>query len=208
MTEQAVLHAPALLRRGNIIRRADWEALGNLHALHADAEHIRGNASVEVAAACERGHVEGLAQGRVEGLAQVATELLRVQTETRALLRREQARIAELACAVVARIAPRLDGQALISALVAEAVGELQAEQFLYIYVHPDRIADAEIAVARLRSELPGLDQLSVFADPQLDKLGCMLVSEAGKLEAGFDEQLAALRVALCSADNNESAAP
>ncbi len=201
MRDPATTHA--LTQRGTIIRRADWSALGDVHALHAEAEKIRSNASAEVQAASQRGHEKGVAQGRIEGLAQMAAELLRVQTETRGLLQREEARIADLACAVVARIAPRLDGGALVAALVAEAAGQLQAEQFLHVHVHPDQIADVEIALARMRSEFPDVEQLSVFADSKLDPLGCVLISEAGKLEAGFDEQLEALRLALRRADSD-----
>jgi flagellar biosynthesis/type III secretory pathway protein FliH len=40
-----------------------------------------------------------------------------------------------------------------------------------------------------------------VVADAELEPRGCVLVSESGKVEAGLDEQLAALRIALQGVD-------
>lgn len=188
---------PLLVLDGPVIRREDWARLGDVHALLDAAAQIRQRAQDELDAERRRAHAEGLAAGRREGLAQVATELLRVQVGTRALLAREHARVADLACAVVARIAPRLDASALVAALVEEAVREIHADHYLQVHVHPDAVAAVEADLDALRAAHPGLEQVVVVADAELDARGCVLVSESGKVEAGLDEQLAALRIAL-----------
>ncbi|HEY6545706.1 MAG TPA: FliH/SctL family protein [Dokdonella sp.] len=193
--------APLLVLDGPVIRREDWARLGEVHALLDDASAIRRRAQDELDAARVHAHAEGLAAGRREGLAQIAAELLRVQVGTRALLAREHARVADLACAIVARIAPRMDTPALVAALVDEAVREIHAEHYLQVHVHPDAVAAVEADVGALREAHPGLEQVVVIADAELDPRGCVLVSESGKVEAGLDEQLAALRIALQGVD-------
>jgi flagellar biosynthesis/type III secretory pathway protein FliH len=192
---------PALALSGPVVKRETWARLGEVHALFESAAQIRRGAQGERDAELARAHAEGIVSGRREGLAQVASELLRVQAGTRALLAREHARIADLACAVVARIAPRLEASSLVAALVEEAVREIQAEHYLQVHVHPDALAAVEAERDALREAHPGLEQIVVVADAELDVRGCVLISESGKIEAGLDEQLAALRMALRSSD-------
>ena len=192
---------------GPVVKRETWARLGEVHALLDSAAQIRSGVQGERDAELARAHAEGMISGRREGLAQVAAELLRVQAGSRALLAREHARIADLACAVVARIAPRLEASALVAALVEEAVREIQAEHYLQVHVHPDALAAVEAERDALREAHPGLEQIVVVADAELDVRGCVLVSESGKIEAGLEEQLAALRIALRGSDqiNGES---
>lgn len=196
---------PLLVLDGPVIRREDWARLGEVHGLLDAAAQIRQRAQDELDAERARAHADGLAAGRRDGLAQVAAELLRVQVGTRALLAREHARVADLACAIVARIAPRLDSSALVAALVEEAVREIHAEHYLQVHVHPDAVAAVEAGIDALREAHPGLEQVVVVADAELDSRGCVLVSESGKVEAGLDEQLAALRIALQGVDAHGS---
>lgn len=191
------LDIPSLSISGGIIKRDAWNALRDASNLLERAESIRRGARDELDRRLEDAHRQGLEAGRVEGLAQMASELLRVQNETRALLARERARIADLACAVVSRVAPRLAASDLVPALVLEAVREMQAEQFLQVRVHPDSLAHVEATVGSMRELHPGVSQIQVVADADLAPLGCVLVSEGGKVEAGLDEQLAALGAAL-----------
>lgn len=180
---------------GSVIRRDAWTALGEVSSLLEHAESIRNGARAEVDAERALARREGIEAGRSEGMSQVAAELVRVQQDARAFAAREEARIADLACAVVSRIAPRLAG--LVPALAMEAVRELQAEQYLVVRVHPDQLAAVEAEMAQLRELQPGVAQIQVIADADLAPLGCVLVSESGKVEAGLDEQIAALRVAM-----------
>lgn len=180
---------------GTLIRREAWTALSEVSSLLERAESIRRTAREEVDAERAAARREGVEKGRLEGLAEVTAELVRVNNEARAFTAREELRIADLACAVVSRIAPRLDG--LVPALAIEAVRELQAEQYIVVRVHPDQLAAVEAEIGQLRELQPGVAQFQVVADAELAPQGCVLVSDSGKVEAGVDEQIAALRVVL-----------
>lgn len=200
MTERAAIleeNSPLLAINGTVIRREAWQRLSDIRSLLDKAEQIRNNARFELDQQLLAAHAEGVRQGRVEGLAQMAAELIRVQAESRAFLVRDGARIADLACAVVARIAPRVGAGNLVAALALEAVREIQAEQYLQIRVHPDALKRVEADMDAMREMHPGLIQFQIVADSDLEPFGCVLISESGKIEAGLDEQIDSLRLTL-----------
>src|SRR3546814_11818189 len=66
------------------------------------------------------------------------TEHLAALNERRArVLAEASARVTDLACAIVARIAPDFDARSVVPPLVMQAVEAAQAEQFLMLRVHP-----------------------------------------------------------------------
>ena len=180
-----------------VVRGEAWNDLADARALLDRAQACYREAGAEATELAARARAEGFAAGRAEGLRDVAATLVRVQRDSAALLAREQSRIADLAIAIVARIAPRLDSKQLVPALIAEAVREVSAEQFLQVRVHPDAFAAVEADLGEIRKSVPGVADVQVVADATLDPLGCVLASEAGKVEAGIGEQLAAIRAAL-----------
>ena len=95
--------------RGPVIKRAAWESLERADAALALLDATRVKIERETAAAREAALVDGHAAGRRAGLAELTDELDRVNQANRTLLANESERIVELALAVVARIAPRLD---------------------------------------------------------------------------------------------------
>jgi type III secretion protein L len=192
---------------GRVVRGEAWNDLADTRALLDRAEACYRQARDDAGAIAERARQDGFAAGRAEGLRDIAATLLRVQRDGAALLAREETRIVDLAVAIVARIVPRIDAGELVPALIAEAVREVSAEQFLQVRVHPDAYAAVEAELDEIRKSLPGIADVQVVADAALDPLGCVLASEAGKVEAGIVEQLAAIRAALKSAVGAEEAA-
>jgi type III secretion protein L len=190
-----------------IVRGEAWTDLTETRALLDRAEACVRDAENDARTIGTKAKDDGFAAGRAEGLRDVAATLLRVQQDGAALLAREESRIVELAVAIVARIAPRLDAKKLVPALVAEAVREVSAEQFLQVRVHPDAKASVDAELDDIRRAIPGVADVQVVADATLDPLGCVLASDAGKVEAGMTEQLAALRAALRNVDATERAA-
>ena len=180
-----------------VVRGEAWNDLADTRALLDRAEACCRKAGEDAAVMAERARQEGFAAGRADGLREIAATLLRVQRDGAALLAREESRIVDLAVAIVARIAPKLDAAELVPALIAGAVREVSAEQFLQVRVHPDAYAAVEAGLGEIRKSLPGVADVQVVADAALDPQGCVLASEAGKVEAGVGEQLAAIRDAL-----------
>jgi type III secretion protein L len=187
-----------------VVRGEVWNDLADARALLDRAEACYRQAGEDATGLAARAREEGFAAGRAEGLRAVAATLVRVQRDSAALLAREESRIADLAIAIVSRIAPRLDPKRLVPALIAEAVREVSAEQFLQVRVHPDSFAPVEAELDEIRKSVPGVADVQVVADATQDPLGCVLASEAGKVEAGIAEQLAAIRAALHAVADSE----
>jgi flagellar biosynthesis/type III secretory pathway protein FliH len=73
----------------------------------------------------------------------------------------------------------------------------MQAEQYLQIRVHPDALKRVEGDIEAMREMHPAVTQFQIIADSELDRFGCVLISESGKIEAGLDEQIESLRLTL-----------
>ncbi|MBN8887454.1 MAG: hypothetical protein J0I77_17150 [Rudaea sp.] len=183
--------------RGPVIKRAAWESLERADAALALLDATRVKIERETAAAREAALADGHAAGRRAGLAELSDELDRVNQANRTLLANESERIVELALAVVARIAPRLDVAQLLPPLIDAALAEVHAEQAVQIRVAPDAVAAVEADLERLRAEHPQIAVFQVVADETLAPAGCVLQSESGWVEAGLHEQLAAIAEAL-----------
>src|SRR3546814_1518864 len=86
------------------------------------------------------------------------TEHLAALNERRArVLAEASARVTDLACAIVARIAPDLEARSAVPPLVMQAVEAAQAEQFLQLRVHPsvrEEVAAGLGAVRQARPEI------------------------------------------------------
>ena len=113
---------------GPVIKRAAWESLQHAQAGIALIEQLRAKIERETAVQREAAVAAGHAEGRRAGLAELAIELDRINQANRDLLANGHERIVELALAIVARIAPRLDIGQLLPALVYAAIAEVQAE--------------------------------------------------------------------------------
>jgi flagellar biosynthesis/type III secretory pathway protein FliH len=186
-----------LATAGPVIKRAAWESLQHAHAGLALIEQLRAKIERETAVQRDAAVAAGHAEGRRAGLAELAIELDRINRVNRDLLANGHERVVELALAIVARIAPKLDIGQLLPALVHAAVAEVQAEQVLQVRVAPSAAEAVEADLARLRSDNPQIAAFQIVADDALAARGCVLQSESGRVEAGFDEQLAAIAEAL-----------
>jgi len=169
------------------------DLLEQVNALHAQAER-------EIASAREKGQAEGFAEG-LQRAQQQMTEKLAALNESRArVLGEASGRITDLACAIVARIAPGFDAAAVVPPLVMQAVEAAQAEQFLLIRVHPEVRPSVEAGLGAVRQAHPAVGVIELVDDESLDRLSCVVVSEAGEVRAGVAQQIEAIRTALAGA--------
>ncbi|RPD85445.1 FliH/SctL family protein [Luteimonas sp. 100069] len=183
-----------------IVRAAEWQSLEDLDTLLARVNTLYQEAEAEVQKAREQGYAEGFAEG-LERVKQQMTEQLASLNERRArVLGEAVGRIGDLACAIVARIAPGFDASQVVPALVMRAVESAQAEQFLMIRVHPDARAGVAQGLGAVRQAHPGVGVIELVDDESLDPLSCVVVSEAGEVRAGVSQQIEAIRAALAQA--------
>jgi type III secretion protein L len=185
---------------GDIVRAQDWEKLGQLDALLARANALYVEASEDIAQARERGHAAGFAEGFARAQQQMAEQLASLNERRARVLAEASARISELACAIVARIAPDFDAKKVVPPLVMQAVEAAQAEQFLLIRVHPSVRAEAAEGLTAVRQAHPGVGVIELVDDESLDPLSCVVMSEAGEVRAGVAQQIEAIRIALANA--------
>ena len=186
-----------------IIRAREWERLGQLDALLARANALYTEAGAEIAQARERGHAAGFAEGFARAQQQMAEQLAALNERRARVLGEASGRISELACAIVARIAPGFDAQTVVPPLVMQAVEAAQAEQFLLIRVHPSVRDEVGAGLSAVRQAHPGVGVIELVDDESLDPLSCVVMSEAGEVRAGVAQQIEAIRQALAAASSS-----
>jgi flagellar biosynthesis/type III secretory pathway protein FliH len=157
----------------------------------------RERLALEIARAREQGYADGFAEGLAR-VQQQMTEHLAALNERRArVLADASSRVTELACAIVARIAPGFDARSVVPPLVLQAVEAAQAEQFLMIRVHPSVRDEVAAGLGAVRQAHPAVGVIVLVEDVSLDPQSCVVVSEAGEVRAGVAQQIEAIRTAL-----------
>jgi type III secretion protein L len=104
-------------------------ALAHVNALHLAADAV-------ISKARDRGYAEGFNEGLARAEQQMARQLADLNEQRARVLAEASARISELACAIVVRIAPQFDPAQLVPSMVQQAVESAQAEQFLMIPIY------------------------------------------------------------------------
>lgn len=196
---------PAIAAR--VVPAREWARLEEFDALLERVNALYEEAGGEIAKAREQGQAAGFAEGLARAQQQM-TERLATLNERRARVLGDAAsRITDLACAIVARIAPGFDAGSVVPPLVMQAVEAAQAEQFLLIRVHPDVRGQVEAGLGAVRQAHPAVGVIELVNDESLDPHSCVVVSEAGEVRAGVAQQIEAIRTALAGAAGNESQA-
>lgn len=190
-----------------VVNAAQWQQLGELDALLARVNGLYAEAGEDISQARERGHAAGFAEGFARAQQQMAEQLASLNERRARVLGEASGRISELACAIVARIAPSFDAKAVVPPLVMQAVEAAQAEQFLLIRVHPSVRDEVQNGLAAVRQAHPGVGMIELVDDESLDPLSCVVMSEAGEVRAGIAQQIEAIRHALAAASHSASGA-
>lgn len=183
-----------------VVGATQWQQLGELDALLSRVNALYAEAGEDIAQARERGHAAGFAEGFARAQQQMAEQLATLNERRARVLGEANGRISELACAIVARIAPSFDAKTVVPPLVMQAVEAAQAEQFLLIRVHPSVREDVQSGLAAVRQAHPGVGMIELVDDESLDPLSCVVMSEAGEVRAGIAQQIEAIRQALAAA--------
>jgi len=181
----------------SVVPAQDWRRLEELDQLLARVNALYEQAGAEIAQAREQGHQAGFAEGFAKAQQQMAVQLASLNERRARVLGEAGSRVAELACAIVARIAPSFDPGEVMPPLVMRAVEAAQAEQFLLIRVHPSVRDKVKAGLGAVRQAHPAVGVIELVDDESLDVLSCVVVSEAGEVRAGIAQQIEAIRAAL-----------
>lgn len=184
---------------GNIVPASTWQRMEDVDALLDQVNALHQQATDQV----QQARTEAAAEGYAEGIARAQTQMteqLAALNERRArVLGDARQRVVDLACAIVARLAPGFDATKVAPALVMEAVEAAQAEQFLLIRVHPSVRESVTAGLGAVRQAHPAVGVIELVDDESLDPLSCVVVSEAGQVRAGIAQQIEAIRSALAA---------
>lgn len=185
---------------GSRVSRRAWADLQAGQNLLDEATQLLRQAQAEADGLHRGARVAGFTEGLAEARGQAAAQLLQAQAQARDFVSVSEQRIAELAVAIVGRIAPELEQGQLVAALVRQALAAAQAERHLTVRVHARAVAATQKVLQQWRLAHPALEAAQVTADPALQPLDCVVESELGSIQAGFTTQLDAVRTALAMA--------
>jgi type III secretion protein L len=184
---------PRFLPAGRVIRAKDlvaWsEGDGYLAAARAEAKRIVAAAEADRDRLIEQGRQAGERAGAAAISQRVADATQRLDQ----LLASSEDWIAELVVDTVERILGGLDRRETTRAAATAALRSFRHARRLSVRVPPDDVAWIERGLdADLDPALRAL--LVIQPDPHLGAGRCVVASEFGLVEAGIDEQIAALR--------------
>lgn len=177
-----------------------WARLEEIDRLIESVNALHADTAAEVERAREQGQAAGFAQGVSRAQQQMTEQLAGVNEQRARVLGEAAGRVSDLACAIVARIAPGFDAAKVVPPLVLQAVEAAQAEQFLLIRVHPQAREGVAAGLGAVRQAHPAVGVIELVDDESLDPLSCVVVSEAGEVRAGVAQQIEAIRTALAGA--------
>lgn len=184
-----------------------WARLEEIDQLLDQVNALYAEAAADIERAREQGQAAGFAEGLARAQQQMTEKLASLNEQRARVLGDAAGRISELACAIVARIAPGFDAARVVPPLVMQAVEAAQAEQFLLIRVHPGVRESVAAGLGAVRQAHPAVGVIELVDDESLDPLSCVVVSEAGEVRAGVAQQIEAIRTALAGATAREAGA-
>lgn len=137
-------------------------------------------------------------QGRKEGLQECMEQLSRARAEYERLRARAEQDMVNLAF----QIAHRLIGHTIevepevVRDIVGEALATARGRRDIVVYVHPDDHGQVEAARADYARELDGVP-VYFERDSAIERGGCVIETESGRIDARLETQLEVLRDAL-----------
>ena len=191
---------------GQRIPRRAWAEAGEMNSLLTEAERILQTAKRQAELLQRRAYFDGRAAGIAHAQAEAIKHILEGQKQARELVAASEARIVELAVAIVARIAPRLDQAELISTLIAEALAAIRDERHVTIRVGSAAERATRTMLDRWQCEHPEVETVDVVIDPSLQPLTWVVETELGRIEVGWSAQLDTVRTALLAVASEPAA--
>ncbi len=156
-----------------------------------EARRIVASAAEDV----QRAQVEAREKGRAEAFAELLDELKRARNEYDRLMSGAEADMIELAF----QIARQIIGHSIevdpgvLRDIVSKSLVHVRGKRQIVVFVHPDDLAKVEALRHELAQEVEGA-ALYFGADPQVERGGCVIETESGRLDARLEVQLNVLR--------------
>ena len=182
---------------GQRIPRRAWADVTELNKLLADAERILQSAKRQAELLQRRAYFDGRAAGVAHAQSEAVRHVLDAQKQARDFVAVSELRIVELAIAIVARIAPKLEHAELVAALAAGGLAAIQEERHVCVRINSSAEKSTRAMLDRWQLAHPEVETVELVVDPQLDPMACVVETELGRIEVGVAAQLEAVRAAL-----------
>lgn len=192
------LVAPVFPDHQKIMKAAQWRACEDVEAIVRRAEEHMRAIRLKMEEDLENERIKAIEQGYEDGLSQIIHELAKVRAERVAMLEQAETEALNLAFALAHRIvgkAVEID-PVLVKHIVAEVAQSARGRRSVVIRIHPEDLS----IVASQQSELAqALEGAAVFFDddPSLERGGCVIETEVGRIDGRLETQLTILRKAL-----------
>lgn len=199
MTSIAITDSEAMLTAvaGQRIPRRAWGDVTQLSNVLTEADRTLQSAKRQAELLQRRAYFDGRAAGLANAQAEAIKHILEAQRQARELLSTAEARIVELAVAIVTHIAPRLDQNDLVTALAQEGLAAIREERHVTVRISSAAEKNVRAMLDRWQLEHPEVEKVDMVIEPSLDPMACVIETELGRIEVGLPVQLEAIRASL-----------
>jgi type III secretion protein L len=191
---------------GQRIPRRAWAQVSELNGLLSEAGRVLQTAKRQAELLQRRAYFDGRAAGIAHAQSEAIRHVLEAQKQARDLVAASELRVVELAVAIVARIAPRLDQGELVAALAAEALAAIREERHICVKISSAAEKSTRAMLDRWQGAHPEVETVELVIDPLLDPMACVVETELGRIEVGLSAQLEAVRTTLAAVAAGPSA--
>jgi type III secretion system HrpE/YscL family protein len=181
------------------IEAAEFDAAERARAIVAEAE-ARARELLEAAQAeRERIRADAAEQGRAEGLARAGAALVAAAAARDRRLAGAEREVVALALDVARKVLGRelAQDRSAVADLAAQALAVARDRREVTLRVNPEDADAIRAAAGRLGALLARAPGLDVREDPAVERGGAVVETEAGRVDARVEAQLAALARAI-----------
>lgn len=185
--------------RGRRVSAALHDAGERARLLVREAEEAARRLRADAEADRARVQAEAADVGHAEGLARAAAALVEAAAARDRLLAQAEQEVVRLAIDVAAKILGHAleTCPSLVVEAAARAVRAARDRREVALRVHPADAAAVRAASGRLERHLSRASGIVIREDPSLERGGLIVETEAGRVDARFETQLAFVRRAL-----------
>jgi ATP synthase in type III secretion protein N len=196
LTSIAITDAEAMLTAmaGQRIPRRAWGDVTQLSNVLAEADRTLQSAKRQSELLQRRAYFDGRAAGISNAQSEAIKHILEAQRQVRELLSSSDARIVELAVAIVERMAPRLERSELVTALAAEGLAAIREERHITVRIGSSAEKSVRAMLDKWQLEHAQVEKVDMVIDPGLQAMACVIETELGRIEVGLPVQLEAIR--------------
>lgn len=202
MTSIAITDSEAMLTAvaGQRIPRRAWGDVTQLSNVLTEADRTLQSAKRQAELLQRRAYFDGRAAGISNAQSEAIKHILEAQRQAREVLSNSDARVIELAVAIVEGMAPRLEQTDLVASLAAEGLAAIRDERRITVRIGSSAEKPVRAMLDKWQLEQPQVEKVDMVIDPALEPMACVIETDLGRIEVGLPVQLEAIRAGGVSA--------